>query len=112
MDNGIIIKREELYTKVWKTAMIKLAKEYGISGNGLKKICIKLKVPFPPVGYWQKLAAGHKINKPALPELKKDESEIYELKIEKKPDNPINAARVTSSYSRLIFFRTFVNNRC
>ena len=89
MDNSIIIKREELYNRVWQIAMTKLAEEYGISGNGLKKICIKLNVPFPPIGYWQKLAAGHKIEKPPLPDIINDKPDFYELKTEKKPDYPI-----------------------
>lgn len=90
MDKSIIIKREELYSRVWQIAMTKLAEEYGISGNGLKKICIKLSVPFPPIGYWQKLAAGHKIEKPPLPDINNDEADFYELKNEKKPDYPID----------------------
>jgi len=90
MDKSIIIKREELYNRVWQIAMTNLAGEYGISGNGLKKICIKLNVPFPPIGYWQKLAAGHKIEIPLLPDIQFDEPDFYELKIEKKPDYPID----------------------
>jgi hypothetical protein len=90
MDKSIIIKRDELYSRVWQITMTKLAEEYGISGNGLKKICIKLKVPFPPIGYWQKIAAGHKIEQPPLPDINNGEPDFYELKTEKKPDYPID----------------------
>ncbi|MDZ7736870.1 MAG: hypothetical protein U5P41_12800 [Gammaproteobacteria bacterium] len=34
---------EELYQQVWQTPMSKLAEQYGISDNGLAKICRKLK---------------------------------------------------------------------
>jgi hypothetical protein len=52
------ISREELYQQVWETPMSHLGEKYGISGNGLKKICDRLNVPYPPRGYWAKLAAG------------------------------------------------------
>lgn len=32
--------------------------EFGISGNGLAKICDRLNVPYPPRGYWAKKEAG------------------------------------------------------
>ncbi|MFZ1517694.1 MAG: hypothetical protein WAU11_02910 [Ignavibacteriaceae bacterium] len=60
----ITLKQEELYDRVWHTPMIKLAAEYGVSENGLKKICGKLKIPVPPVGYWQKLTYGYNVQKP------------------------------------------------
>ena len=57
------VTREELYRLVWETPMSRLATKYGISGNGLGKICDRLNVPFPPRGYWAKKAAGHKVAK-------------------------------------------------
>lgn len=50
--------------------MTKLAKAYGLSDVGLRKICVALDVPLPPRGYWTKLAAGRTIPMPALPETK------------------------------------------
>ncbi len=38
--------------------MQKLASEYGISGNGLAKICDRLQVPYPSRGHWAKKAAS------------------------------------------------------
>jgi hypothetical protein len=38
--------------------MSRLAEEFGISGNGLAKICDRLDVPYPPRGYWAKKEAG------------------------------------------------------
>jgi hypothetical protein len=54
------VSREELYRQVWQTPMSRLALEYGISGNGLAKICDRLKVPYPKRGYWARKAAGQK----------------------------------------------------
>jgi len=59
-------ERHELFDKVWATPLTKLAKVYGLSDVGLRKICFALDVPLPPRGYWAKLAAGKTIVKPAL----------------------------------------------
>lgn len=50
--------REELYGAVWTTPMSRLAEGYGISGNGLAKICDREDIPYPPRGYWAKHAVG------------------------------------------------------
>jgi hypothetical protein len=47
--------------------MTKLAPRYGLSDNGLRKVCVSLEIPVPPRGYWAKLAAGHKVKRIALP---------------------------------------------
>lgn len=51
------VTREELHTLVWSKPMSRLAQEFGVSGNGLAKICDRLDVPYPPRGYWAKKAA-------------------------------------------------------
>ena len=48
--------------------MSRLAQGYGISGNGLAKICDRLKVPYPPRGHWAKKAAGKKVVQYQLPQ--------------------------------------------
>lgn len=58
--------RETLYQEVWQTPMLTLAKQYGVSDQGLRKACVKLQVPLPKVGHWAKIAAGHKVPTPPL----------------------------------------------
>ena len=41
----ITIIRDELYAQVWAMPMSRLSQQYGISGNGLAKICGRLDVP-------------------------------------------------------------------
>lgn len=48
------VSREELYELVWRMPIIKGSRRYGLSDNGLRKICKKLNVPTPPRGYWAK----------------------------------------------------------
>lgn len=69
--NGREIKigRAELFERVWSLPMSKLAEGWGISGNGLKKVCRWVQIPVPPRGYWAKLKAGHRLKRPSLPAL-------------------------------------------
>lgn len=55
----IIFDRETLYVEVWKEPVSTVAKHYGVSDVALRKICKKLGVPVPPLGYWAKVAAGN-----------------------------------------------------
>lgn len=59
--------REELYSAVWTTPMSRLAEVYGISGNGLAKICDREDIPYPPRGYWAKHAVGKAPKQTLLP---------------------------------------------
>lgn len=59
-------EREKLFDEIWTTPVTKLAKGYGLSDVGLRKICVALDVPLPPRGHWAKLAVGKASPKPAL----------------------------------------------
>lgn len=62
--------REELYRLVWEVPISRLAELYGLSDNGLAKICRRLNVPYPPRGWWAKKAAGHQVKPIPLPKSK------------------------------------------
>ena len=64
----VIVSRQDLYAQVWATPIMQLAEQYGISGNGLAKVCRRLAVPTPGRGYWARKAAGQKVNQVPLPE--------------------------------------------
>lgn len=62
--------RQKIYDEIWSEPMQHVAKRYGMSDVGFAKICKKLKLPRPGLGYWAKKAAGKPVPKqPALPEL-------------------------------------------
>jgi hypothetical protein len=63
------LSREQLYELVWSKPVDVIAKEHGLSGRGLKKICARSGVPVPPRGYWAKLSAGKRVTRPRLPTL-------------------------------------------
>lgn len=47
--------------------MSHLSADFGLSGNGLAKICARLDVPVPPRGYWAKKDAGRPVVAYRLP---------------------------------------------
>lgn len=67
MEDGIEIEREAIYLEVWSDPVSTVSKRYGLSDNGLRKICKKLGVPLPEAGYWARLRAGQQIKRPKLP---------------------------------------------
>jgi ankyrin repeat protein len=67
--NKIEVNREELFERVWSKPVATVAKECGISGPGLKKVCKRLMIPVPPRGYWARLSAGKHVRRPRLPVL-------------------------------------------
>jgi len=59
--------RDKLFAEVWAEPVQSVAKRYGLSDVGLKKLCSRLQIPTPPRGHWAKLKAGKAV--PALPTL-------------------------------------------
>lgn len=45
------LTRRNLYEKVWSQPIRTLAKEFGISDVGLKKICTRHHIPTPGLGH-------------------------------------------------------------
>ena len=60
------LTRKELYELVWSKPMTQLAKEFGLSDNGLRKICKKYDIPLPLSGHWQKVQYGKKTHQEKL----------------------------------------------
>lgn len=61
------VTRQELYDLVWSKPMSKLALEYNLSDNGLRKICKKYEIPLPLLGHWQKIQYNKKVKVIPLP---------------------------------------------
>lgn len=64
---GTVIQRSQLHYAVWSTPLRKLAPKFGYSDVGLRKACLALDIPLPGIGHWAKVAAGHVIKVPPLP---------------------------------------------
>ena len=61
------LTRAELYEKVWSTPLRTIAKEYGLSDVGLKKLCSRNDIPTPGLGYWAKVEFGKRVRQVPLP---------------------------------------------
>lgn len=59
-------EREALYQEIWAEPVSTVSKRYGVSDVALRKVCKALDIPMPPRGYWARVAAGQKIERPAL----------------------------------------------
>lgn len=60
------LTREQLFRQVWSEPMGKIASRYGLTGNGLAKICDRLNIPRPPRSHWTRPAEARE-EPPALP---------------------------------------------
>jgi len=61
------VTRSQLYELVWTKPATKIAKEFEVSDVWISKVCKRANIPKPPQGYWQALAVGKTVNRPALP---------------------------------------------
>lgn len=83
------VTRQELYDLVWSKPMTKLALEYNLSDNGLRKICKKFDIPLPQLGHWQKIQFNKKVKIIPLPKDFKGEDSITLNKGETKVNDGI-----------------------
>ncbi len=74
--NEIIYTRKELYDLVWSIPITGLAKKHLLTYNELKKICIRMNIPLPKVGHWEKIRAGKPVE---VFELSSDDSGEQEI---------------------------------
>jgi len=60
--------REQLYSEIWETPLVKLAVKYGMSAVALGKVARKLQIPLPGRGYWTKKDFDKPVEREPLPE--------------------------------------------
>jgi hypothetical protein len=72
----VTLTRKELYDLVWAEPLSRLAKKYKISDNGLRKICKRMNITIPAMGYWQKIQYGKQVIVTKLPAKYEEKDEI------------------------------------
>lgn len=72
----ITFSRQQFYDLVWSESLLSISKKYKISDVGLRKICVRKKIPLPKAGHWAKIKAGHRVSKKALPTTSSDDKAI------------------------------------
>ena len=117
------LRRDELYEKVWSKPMVEIAKEYEVSDKAIAKICDKLNIPVPGLGYWRKVEVGEKVKRMQLPDIRPNDpvehtitkyepdyeliiSEEVQKKIEEEKD-PLNKIVVPLKQTR---YNSLTNN--
>ena len=85
MAGEITISRNELYKLVWSKPVVKIAKDFGISDVAVGKICKKMNIPKPGLGYWAKKEFGKKTKVTPLPKLKQSDVENYTIRKSVEP---------------------------
>jgi hypothetical protein len=60
------ISRKSLFEMVWSQPMTKLAAQFKISDVALTKICRRHEIPVPGRGFWARVAAGQRLERPEL----------------------------------------------
>lgn len=83
---SLTFQREELFAEVWASPLTTLAKKYGVSDNGIRKICKAMNIPLPRVGHWAKAAVGKAPPPPRLPA--KAERTTFQSNPPQKSDTP------------------------
>jgi hypothetical protein len=81
--------RQELYEAVWQKPTVQLAKEYGISDVALSKICRKLDIPKPGLGYWRRKQLGFNVKRTPLPVAKKNLVAISRIPVNRPEKQPM-----------------------
>lgn len=57
MPSSTDISRRELHSLVWNEPLAAVAERFGLSANGIAKICDRLAIPRPPRGHWTRPSA-------------------------------------------------------
>jgi hypothetical protein len=84
--------REEFYELVWSKPLTHLAKDFRLSDVALHKICRKHSIPNPPLGWWAKHAAGHKVKRTPLPKLPSGVSGTVVIAVGELRSEPVDIA--------------------
>jgi hypothetical protein len=73
----MIFSRKDLYDLVWSDSLTTLSKKYNISDNGLRKACIRMSIPLPDQGHWNKVKAGKKVEIKPFAEKSDSEQQLH-----------------------------------
>jgi hypothetical protein len=96
--------RAELHKLVWEKPMVHVAKHFGMTDVGLRKICLKHSIPTPPVGYWAKVANGKQVEQLPLPPSRSGAVEnirLRESQIEELPQDVVAVRTIALEHGAL-----------
>lgn len=71
------LTREALYALAWSEPMLKVAARFGVSSSYMARVCTRMNVPRPELGYWAKLAVGKAQKQPSLPDARPGDELVW-----------------------------------
>ena len=74
-----ILRREDLYQRVWATPMARLAADLDVASNVLRMQCLEAGIPLPGSGYWSRRRWGKDPPPPPLPPRRPGAADIITL---------------------------------
>tara|TARA_B100000678_G_scaffold264226_1_gene247596 strand:- start:668 stop:1516 length:849 start_codon:yes stop_codon:yes gene_type:complete len=93
------LTRAELFESIWAEPMGAVAKRYGLTGNGLAKICDRLQIPRPPRSHWTRSASARE-PRPDLPPAPIGLSETFALGRRQNRQSPGTRTRMSAEDRR------------
>ncbi|MEW4447386.1 TetR family transcriptional regulator [Qipengyuania sp. JC766] len=93
------LTRTELFESIWAEPMGAVAARYGLTGNGLAKICDRLDIPRPPRSHWTRTAAARD-PRPELPPAPIGLSETFALGRRQTRQSPGTRTRMSAEERR------------
>ena len=93
------ISRQELFERVWAQPVTKVAAEFGISDNGLRKICDRHDIPVPSRGYWAQVQSGRSFPRPKLRPVR--DPSLEEVLVVGVPVPPAVATAISEAKARV-----------
>ncbi len=94
------VTRAELFDSIWAEPMGNVAARYGMSGNGLAKICDRLDIPRPPRSHWTR-APESREDQPPLPPPPIGLSETFALGQRHARQSPGRRVRLSAEKRRV-----------
>lgn len=91
--------RADLFEHIWSEPMGVVAARYGLTGNGLAKICDRLDIPRPPRSHWTRSASARD-PRPALPPAPIGLSETFALGRRQTRQSPGSRTRMSAEDRR------------
>ena len=93
------LTRAELFERIWSEPMGAVAGRYGLTGNGLAKICDRLDIPRPPRSHWTRSASARD-PRPDLPPAPIGLSETFALGQRQPRKSPGTRTRMSAEERR------------
>ena len=93
------ITRSQLFDSIWSEPMGTVAARYGLTGNGLAKICDRLAIPRPPRSHWTRNADNREVQ-PDLPPAPIGLSETFALGRRQMRQSPGRRVRLSGEQRR------------